>query len=114
MLTLVVTNPYAGLGLASGMADADSLSPVLAHILSGKAADATQLLTSWSDARRKKFTDVVDKPSRIAYARVRSKVDTYEDIEALLARDPVVKGLKSGMPVVPPSIRTAGEELTGW
>lgn len=111
---LTVTNPYAGLGLASGIADADSLSPILAHILSGKATNASQLLSSWSEARRQKFFDVVDKPSRMAYKRVRSKVDTEEDIKALLERDPVVGALKKGMPVVPPSLRTVGEELEGW
>ncbi|OSS51636.1 hypothetical protein B5807_03918 [Epicoccum nigrum] len=109
-----LTNPYAGLGLASGIADADALAPVLAHILSGKAADADRLLSSWSDARRQKFADVVDKPSRMAYARVKSKVDSQEDVEALLARDPMVRALKSGMPVMPPSLRTVGEELAGW
>ncbi|KAJ4994213.1 FAD binding domain-containing protein [Stagonosporopsis vannaccii] len=109
-----LTNPYAGLGLASGIADADSLAPILAHILSGKASDSTQLLASWSEARRQKFADVVDKPSRMAYARVRSKVDTQEDVKGLLERDPMVKGLKSGMPVMPPSLRTVGEELEGW
>jgi 2-polyprenyl-6-methoxyphenol hydroxylase-like FAD-dependent oxidoreductase len=111
---LTVTNPYAGLGLASGIADADSLSPILAHILFGKASNASQLLSSWSEARRQKFFDVVDKPSRMAYKRVRSKVDTEEDIKALLERDPVVGALKKGMPVMPPSLRTVGEELEGW
>jgi 2-polyprenyl-6-methoxyphenol hydroxylase-like FAD-dependent oxidoreductase len=113
-LTHTVTNPYAGLGLASGIADADALAPVLAHILSGKASDADQLLSSWSDARRQKFADVIDKPSRMAYARVKSKVDSQDEVEALLARDPMVRALKSGMPVMPPSLRTVGEELAGW
>jgi len=57
---------------------------------------------------------VVDKPSRAAYKRVRSKVDTDEDVKALLERDPMVKALKSGMPVMPPSLRSAGEEMEGW
>ena len=83
------------------------------HILSGKASDADQLLSSWSDARRQKFADVVDKPSRMAYARVKSKLDSQDDVEALLARDPMVRALKSGMPVMPPSLRTVGEELAG-
>jgi len=109
-----LTNPYAGLGLASGIADADALAPVLTHILSGKASDADQLLSSWSDARRQKFADVVDKPSRMAYARVKSKVDSQDEVEALLARDPIVRALKSGMPVMPPNLRTVGEELAGW
>ncbi|KAJ4378269.1 hypothetical protein N0V86_005969 [Didymella sp. IMI 355093] len=109
-----LTNPYAGLGLASGIADADSLAPILAHILSGKASSSSTLLSSWSEARRQKFFDVVDKPSRAAYKRVRSNVDTDEDVKALLERDPMVKALKSGMPVMPPSLRSAGEEMEGW
>ncbi|KAF3039136.1 hypothetical protein E8E12_002153 [Didymella heteroderae] len=109
-----LTNPYAGLGLASGIADADSLAPILAHILSGKASSPSTLLSSWSEARRQKFFDVVDKPSRAAYKRVRSNVDTDEDVKALLESDPMVKALKSGMPVMPPSLRSAGEEMEGW
>ena len=82
--------------------------------MNGKASDANLLLSSWSEARRRNFADVVDKPSRMAYARVRSKVDTQEDVDELLARDPMVKGLKSGMPVAPPSLRTVGADLRGW
>ncbi|KAF1926118.1 monooxygenase [Didymella exigua CBS 183.55] len=109
-----LTNPYAGLGLASGIADADSLAPVLAHILSGKTASPSTLLKSWSAARRQKFFDVVDKPSRAAYKRVRTKADNEDDVRLLLERDPMVKALKSGMPVMPPSLRTVGEEMEGW
>ncbi|KAF2833781.1 FAD/NAD(P)-binding domain-containing protein [Ophiobolus disseminans] len=109
-----LTNPYAGLGLASGMADASSLAEVLAHILTGQAQDATKLLGSWSSARRQKFYDVVDKPSRMAYKRVRSDVSTDEKLGELLSRDPMVGALKKGMPVMPPSLETRGEELGGW
>ncbi|KAF2625466.1 monooxygenase [Macroventuria anomochaeta] len=109
-----LTNPYAGLGLASGIADADSLAPILSHVLSGKATNTTQLLASWSEARQQKFFDVVDKPSRMAYKRVRSKVDTEDDVKALLERDPMVGALKRGMPVMPPSLRTVGGDLVGW
>ncbi|KAF3007867.1 hypothetical protein E8E13_010877 [Curvularia kusanoi] len=84
-----LTNPYAGLGLASGIADADALAPILVHILSGKASDADALLRSWSDARRQKFAENVDKPSRMAYSRVRTKVSSQDDVDALLARDPL-------------------------
>jgi 2-polyprenyl-6-methoxyphenol hydroxylase-like FAD-dependent oxidoreductase len=84
-----LTNPYAGLGLASGMADASSLSEVLIRILTGQAADAETLLGSWSEARRKKFLEVVVK-------------------------DPLVGALKKGMPVQPPSLETKGEDLLGW
>lgn len=50
----------------------------------------------------------------MAYARVKHSVDTEEEIEALLARDPIVGALKKGMPVMPPGIETRGEELMGW
>lgn len=50
----------------------------------------------------------------MAYARVKSKVDTNEDVEGLLERDPMISALKKGMPVMPPSLRTVGEELKGW
>lgn len=109
-----MTNPYAGLGLASGIADASSLSEVLGRILAGQALDAPKLLASWSEARRHKFLGVVDKPSRMAYARVTSKVATVQDVEALLARDPLVGALKKGMPVMAPSLESRGGELEGW
>ena len=57
-----LTNPYAGLGLASGMADASSLSEVLIRVLTGKASDDERLLNAWSTARRESFLNVVDKP----------------------------------------------------
>jgi 2-polyprenyl-6-methoxyphenol hydroxylase-like FAD-dependent oxidoreductase len=109
-----LTNPYAGLGLASGMADASSLSEVLIHILTGQAKDGERLLENWSEARRSKFRDVVDKPSRMAYKRVRADVSTEEKIKELMERDPLVGALKKGMPVMPPSLETKGEELAGW
>lgn len=109
-----LTNPYAGLGLASGMADASSLAEVLVHIVTGEAKDEQKLLGAWSTARRQKFFDVVDKPSRMAYKRVRSDVSTEEKLEGLMSRDPMVGALKKGMPVMPPSLETKGEELEGW
>ena len=110
----VVTNPYAGLGLASGIADASSLAEVLIRVLTRQSSDSERLLSSWSNARRHKFMTVIDKPSRMAYARVKNKVDTEEEIEALLARDPMVGALRKGMPAMPPPIETKGEELEGW
>jgi 2-polyprenyl-6-methoxyphenol hydroxylase-like FAD-dependent oxidoreductase len=109
-----VTNPYAGLGLASGIADAASLAQVLERILTGQASDPSALLASWSEVRRRTFFSIVDKPSRMAYMRVRSRVDSQEDIEALLNRDPLVGALKKGMPMMPPSLEMKGEELEGW
>ncbi|CAO2658529.1 Nn.00g062520.m01.CDS01 [Neocucurbitaria sp. VM-36] len=109
-----LTNPYAGLGLASGIADASALATVLTRIVQGRAGDEEKLLAAWSEARRRKFFDVVDRPSRMAYARVREDVSTEEKVEGLLGRDPMVGALKKGMPVSPPSLETVGEELEGW
>jgi hypothetical protein len=87
---------------------------VLVHVLVGQAVDSEKLLGAWSEARRQKFLDVVDKPSRMAYKRVRSDVSTEEKVHELLIRDPMVGALKKGMPVMPPSLETRGEELEGW
>lgn len=109
-----LTNPYAGLGLASGLADASSLADVLSRILTGNAKNSELLLRSWSEARRKIFLSAVDKPSRMAYQRVRSDISIDEKVQEMLARDPMVGALKKGMPVKPPSLETKGEELDGW
>jgi len=109
-----LTNPYAGLGLASGMADASSLSEVLIHVLTGKASDDERLLNAWSTARRESFLNVVDKPSRMAYKRVKADVSNDENIQEMMSKDPLVGALKKGMPVQPPSLETKGEELEGW
>ncbi|KAH7125748.1 hypothetical protein B0J11DRAFT_550421 [Dendryphion nanum] len=109
-----LTNAYAGLGLGAGIADAGALAPVLARILLGQAEDPEKLLVSWAKERREKFVAVVDKPSRMAYARVKTKVDTEEEIDALLSRDPMMGALKKGLPMKPPSLLTVVEELAGW
>ncbi|KAI4642567.1 uncharacterized protein J4E79_011449 [Alternaria viburni] len=104
-----LTNPYAGLGLASGMADASSLSEVLVRVLTGKAQDDERLLNAWSTARRESFLNVVDKPSRMAYKRVKADVGSDEKIQEMMSKDPLVGALKKGMPVQPPSLETKGE-----
>jgi len=109
-----LTNPYAGLGLASGMADAASLSDVLVRILSGQASSHETLLSAWSEARRNKFLHVIDKPSRMAYKRVKADVSTDEKLQDMMTKDPLVAALKNGMPVQPPSLETKAEELEGW
>jgi 2-polyprenyl-6-methoxyphenol hydroxylase-like FAD-dependent oxidoreductase len=109
-----LTNPYAGLGLASGLADAASLADVLERVLSGQASDAETLLGKWSESRRKTFVEAVDRPSRIAYARVRSDVSSEEKVVELLERDKMVGALKMGVPVMPMGLETRGEELDGW
>jgi len=50
----------------------------------------------------------------MAYARVKTKVDSEEEIKQLLERDGMVGALKKGMPMVPPSLETRGEDLMGW
>jgi hypothetical protein len=50
----------------------------------------------------------------MAYARVRTKVDTEAEVKQLLERDGMVGALKKGMPMMPPSLETRGEELAGW
>jgi hypothetical protein len=87
---------------------------VLTRILTHRAADPSALLSSWSAARRAKFATVVDRQSRLAYARVVLCVDTQAQVEALLKHDPLVGALRRGVPVVPPSLETKGEELEGW
>ncbi|KAF2732427.1 monooxygenase [Polyplosphaeria fusca] len=109
-----LTNPYAGAGLAAGIADAASLGSVLIHILNGGASDSTKLLSSWAAARRHVFLNIVDKPSRMSYERVRAKVATEEDLEALMERDPMVKALRSGTIMMPPSLSTDPKTLEGW
>ncbi|RMZ66225.1 para-nitrophenol 4-monooxygenase [Pyrenophora seminiperda CCB06] len=109
-----LTNPYAGLGLASGMADAASLSDVLVRILKGQASSDEKLLNAWSEARRKVFTEVIDKPSRMAYKRVKADVSTDDKLQGMMKKDPLVAALKNGMPVQPPSLEMKGEELEGW
>ena len=109
-----MTNPYAGLGLASGIADAASLSEVLVRVLTNAASNPSKLLQSWSTARRQVFLNVVDKPSRAAYHRVQTDVSTDENLNILLGKDPLVGALKKGMPMMPPSLGTKGMELEGW
>lgn len=109
-----LTNPYAGVGLASGIADASSLADILSRVLLGEATNPEELLHAWSEARRMKFMEVVDKPSRMAYARVRSDVSSEEKVQELLQKDKIIAALKKGMPVMPMSLETKGEELEGW
>jgi 2-polyprenyl-6-methoxyphenol hydroxylase-like FAD-dependent oxidoreductase len=108
-----LTNPYAGLGLASGLADAASLAEVLERVLSGQARDTVMLLGKWSEARRKTFMEAVDRPSRMAYARVRSDVSSEEKVRDLLDKDTMVGALERGVPVMPMGLETRGEELDG-
>jgi len=109
-----VTNPYAGLGLASGIVDASSLADVLIRVLMGKSPDPLLLLDSWSDARRQSFLTAVDQPSRMAYARVTHDTSTKQKLDELLMKEPTLSALKKGLPVIRPSIETEVENLNGW
>ncbi|KAH7389633.1 hypothetical protein DE146DRAFT_172370 [Phaeosphaeria sp. MPI-PUGE-AT-0046c] len=110
-----LTNPYAGLGLASGLADASSLADVMNRILTGNAKEPATLLQSWSAARRRTFLSAVDKPSRMAYQRVRRDVSSDEKVHDMMTMDPMVGALRRGMPAMPAlSLETKGEELEGW
>jgi hypothetical protein len=71
-------------------------------------------LESWSQARRKKFGEAVDGPSRMAYERVRSDVSSEEKVEELVARDRMIGALRSGMAVMPMGLETRGAEFEGW
>lgn len=50
----------------------------------------------------------------MAYGRVQRRLDTDEDINALLSADPLVAAVKRGMPMMTPSLETKAEELEGW
>ncbi|KAF2184471.1 FAD/NAD(P)-binding domain-containing protein [Zopfia rhizophila CBS 207.26] len=102
-----LTNPYAGLGLASGIADAASLAEALESVITRNAPSS--VFDAWATARREKFLSVVDKPSRMAFKRVRDP-----DPDTLVDRDPLMKGIKAGMPVMPASLITEGKELDGF
>ncbi|KAF2204724.1 FAD/NAD(P)-binding domain-containing protein [Delitschia confertaspora ATCC 74209] len=109
-----VTNPYAGLGLLSGLYDASSLAAVLGRVLSPSTSslcEPTTLLESWSQARIEKFKTVVDPVSRAALNRVRTR---SEDIEGLSEKDPVIKAMKAGEGLKMPDVETNVSELAGW
>lgn len=109
-----LTNPYAGLGLASGIADAAAVSKVLARIVRGEARGSEVLLEAWSEARRTKFLSVVDRPSRMAHAAVQTDVSTPEKTTRFLESDPRLVALRKGISPMPPSLETICEELDGW
>lgn len=109
-----VTNAYAGLGLGAGIADTGALAKVLVRILSRDISDPDRLLVSWGEARREKFLSVVDKPSRMAYARVKGRVDTEEELHTLVSQDNLISAMNRGVQIKPPSLITVVEDLDGW
>ncbi|KAF2138384.1 uncharacterized protein K452DRAFT_256622 [Aplosporella prunicola CBS 121167] len=117
-----LTNPYAGLGLNTGLLDASSLATVLsAHLLRGAPP---QLLDAWARARRDTFVNAVDPVSRAAFW---SLLDP--DVATLRERHPVLRavgggagggvggrdGAVKGKPAKGPmALRTDVRALEGW
>jgi len=102
-----VTNPYAGLGLTTGLLDASSLAPALAACLLRKASD--QLLSAWANARREVYLKFVDPISRSAFW---SMQDT--DVASIATRHPMLKAAKAGPDAKPPPLTTDVTTLEGW
>ncbi|TID25139.1 para-nitrophenol 4-monooxygenase [Venturia nashicola] len=102
-----LTNPYAGLGLTSGLFDVISLAEVFHNITFNNAPDT--LLTSWSEARIEKYHKVIDPMSRAAFYRVQDK-----DLDTICDRDPMFKAIKAGKMMPPPSLATEVEKLEGF
>lgn len=102
-----MTNPYAGMGLASGIFDAASLSDVLISILHRNAAES--ILDHWATARRDAFTQVADPASLAALRRCQSA-----DPDNLVQTDPMLRALKAGLPVPMPAIGTDVTALPGF
>ncbi|BCR84185.1 uncharacterized protein ACHE_11587A [Aspergillus chevalieri] len=66
-----VCNPFGGLGLAGGIADAGSLFDALMGIHLGLADDG--ILDKYSEMRRKIWKDVIDPASREHFRRLRER-----------------------------------------
>jgi hypothetical protein len=59
--------------------------------------------------KRDMFLKVVDPMLRAAFARVQ-----VSDPDSLAEMDPMLKAMKKGIPVHPPSLTTNGRELEGF
>ncbi|KAF2103920.1 FAD/NAD(P)-binding domain-containing protein [Rhizodiscina lignyota] len=94
-----LTNPYAGMGLNTGIFDASSLADALVSIVQRDASDS--LLDKWSDARRNMFLKVVDPMSRAAYWAFQDP-----DTDSLPDRHPMFKAMKAGPNAKPPELGT--------
>lgn len=103
----VVTNPYAGLGLSTGILDVSSLADALEAMLQRDAPET--LLDSWAKARRDMFLKVVDPMSRAAFATVQDP-----DPDSLAERDPMLNAMKKWILVHPASLTTNVRELEGF
>ena len=124
-----VTNPYIGMGLATGLLDAASLAPVLNAILvrhsdggnpekeestdSARRSSENVLLDSWAEARRGVFRNIIDPLSRAAFASVQDPdVASFDRRHPLLAK--ATSALREGKKPTPPPVRTVVESLNGW
>ncbi|KAF2089669.1 FAD/NAD(P)-binding domain-containing protein [Saccharata proteae CBS 121410] len=102
-----LTNPYAGMGLGTGLLDASSLAEVLTSHLRRGAPDT--LLDAWARARRDVFKNIVDPFSRACFWSLQD-----EDVESLPERHPLLKALNAGPRAKPPALGTEVEGLEGW
>lgn len=108
-----ITNPYIGMGLATGLLDAAALAPVLAAVVEERCGDANTLLDAWADARRKVFKNMIDPLSRAAFASVQdSTVETFEERHPLVQK--AMSALREGKKPSPPPVKTEAQSLAGW
>ncbi|KAF2500127.1 FAD/NAD(P)-binding domain-containing protein [Lophium mytilinum] len=102
-----LTNPYAGMGLASGILDAASLTDVLVSHLQHGANE--KVLDAWAQARRDNFRNVVDPLSKASFWALQDP-----DVESLPERHPIPKSLKSGTGVSTLPFATDVRRLSGY
>lgn len=96
----IVTNPYAGMGLNTGLFDAASLADALISIIQHDAA--RELLDRWAQARRNSYLKMVDPISRAAFWSFQDP-----DVESLPQRHPLLKAIKGAGPgAKPPDLMT--------
>lgn len=108
-----ITNPYIGMGLATGLLDAAALAPVLAAVVEERCSDKDILLDAWADARQKVFKNMIDPLSRAAFASVQdSTVDTFEERHPLVQK--AMSALREGKKPSPPPVMTDARSLNGW
>ncbi|OAL35153.1 hypothetical protein AYO20_05630 [Fonsecaea nubica] len=94
-----LNNPWGGLGLSTGLLDADSLADALTHVLSQGVS--TSILRRWADARREVFLKLVspissanklrchetdpDNPNSDPFFEMLRKEDNEQELAALMS-----------------------------
>lgn len=102
----LVTNPFAGMGLNSGLLDASALGPILvSHLLRGAPES---LLEAWAVARKQAYHKIVDPVSQAAFWAMQDP-----DVDSIAQRHPFLKAALGGGPP-PPSLATDWTKLEGW